>query len=62
MLTAIIKIIIGLFFWLALPGILVKPKSRNKGLKLFIRICCMILGIILILYGSIDIIKDIINM
>lgn len=55
---AIIKIIIGLFIWLALPNVIFKKKSKKKSVyKRFVTIVCIIVGILIVVLGAIDIIK-----
>jgi hypothetical protein len=47
---AIIQIIIGLFVWMALPPLLL-GKKKLKKYKRFINIACKILGIVIIVFG-----------
>lgn len=58
MISTIIKIILGLFVWLALPSMLTKnEKMKNKGMKKFISISCLIIGIAIIVYAVIGLIE-----
>jgi hypothetical protein len=61
MVAAIIKILIGLFIWLVLPS-LIKTKRKNKGLKKFISVSCLILGLAIIIFGSIDLLNSFLNL
>lgn len=55
---AIIKIIIGLFIWLALPSLIFKKKIKKRSVyKQFVSIVCIVVGILIVVLGAIDIIK-----
>ncbi|ADQ80177.1 hypothetical protein Palpr_2040 [Paludibacter propionicigenes WB4] len=55
---AIIKIIIGLFIWLALPSLIFKKKSKKRSVyKRFVSIVCIVVGALIVILGVIDIIK-----
>jgi len=56
--SAVIKIIIGLFIWFALPEIF-KKKVKNKGIRKFISLSCMIVGVVLIIYVIIGVLETI---
>ena len=54
----IIKVILGLFVWMVLPGLIYKKrKSRNKMLWNFVHIVCKIIGAAIIVYAGIDLIR-----
>ncbi|KAA6350933.1 hypothetical protein EZS27_001780 [termite gut metagenome] len=53
---AIIEILIGFFIWLALPQMIIRKKERNL-FKKFIRIFCLVVGIIIIIYGMLNLLK-----
>jgi len=55
---AIIKIILGLFIWMALPHLLLQKKKKRKPYKRFITISCKILGIVIIVYGVVGLVKQ----
>jgi uncharacterized membrane protein YhdT len=50
---SIIKVIIGLFIWMVLPSLL-KKSTKNKSLFKFIKLACLLLGILIIIYGIFD--------
>lgn len=49
----IIKIIIGLFIWMVVPS-LVKKSVKNKSVFKFLSISCLLVGILIIVYGTLD--------
>jgi hypothetical protein len=54
----VIKIIIGLFIWLALPELVFKKKSRKKTpYQRFTTVVCAIIGILIVVFGAIELIK-----
>jgi uncharacterized membrane protein YczE len=55
----LIKVIIGLFIWLALPQLIIKKKKNPY--KKFINVSCVLIGIVLIIYGIFDILKTLID-
>ena len=52
-----IRIVVGLFIWIALPSLL-RKSTKNKMLKKFYLFSCTIIGSILVLYGAINVVKD----
>lgn len=56
----VLKILIGLFIWLYLPDLLTKKLKAKKNQKRFFNSACAILGLLLLFYAGVDIIKLII--
>ena len=52
----IIEILLGLFIWMALPQLLLQKKKR-KPYKRFITVACKVLGIVMIVYGVLNLVK-----
>ncbi|KAA6335482.1 hypothetical protein EZS27_016292 [termite gut metagenome] len=52
----LVEILIGFFIWLALPQMIIRKKEGNL-FKKFIRIFCLVVGIIIIMYGMLNLIK-----
>jgi uncharacterized membrane protein SirB2 len=60
MVGIVIKAIIGLFVWMVLPQLFFKKKKRKKKknpYKRFTFIVCTIIGILIIAYSAIDLLK-----
>jgi heme/copper-type cytochrome/quinol oxidase subunit 2 len=58
MTSAIIKIIIGLFVWMVLPHLFFQQRKKKKSpYKKFCFIVCTMIGIIIIVWGVIDVFK-----
>jgi len=57
----IIKVLIGLFIWLVLGQIISKQFKLKKNTKLFVNIACEIVGIAVVAFASIDLIKLLLN-
>jgi hypothetical protein len=57
---SIVKVIFGLFIWMVLPS-LVKKNIKNKSLFKFVSISCMLLGGLVIIFGVVELLKDILN-
>jgi len=57
----IIKALIGLFIWLVLGQIICKQFKLKKNIKIFINISCKIVGIAVVVFSSIDLIKLLLN-
>jgi hypothetical protein len=55
-----IKIIIGLFIWFVLPSLLNKV-TRRKPVKKFISLTCLIVGLVIVIYGSISFLEGILH-
>jgi hypothetical protein len=53
-----IKIIFGLFIWFVLPSILNKVTKR-KPVKKFISLTCLIIGLVIVIYGSLSFLEGI---
>jgi hypothetical protein len=57
----IIKAIVGLFIWLMLPQIISKRRKLKKNTKTFFKIVCFIVGIAVIAFAGIDLVKLLLN-
>lgn len=53
----IIKALFGLFVWLVLNQILYEQFKLKKNIKTFVNITCKIIGILMIVYACIDLVK-----
>jgi hypothetical protein len=53
----LVEILIGFFIWLALPQMIIRKKEGNL-FKKFIQTFCLVVGIIIIIYGLLNLIKD----
>lgn len=60
MTAIILKSIFGLFVWLALPPTLL-GKKKLKKYKRFINVVCTILGIVILAFAGIDLVKMLLN-
>lgn len=56
----IIKAVIGLFVWLALPPMFLSKKKLKKYSR-FISVVCIGLGILILVFAGIDLIKFLLN-
>lgn len=60
MISAIIKIIIGLFIWMVLPRLIYNKRIYKKNTtQFFVNIACKILGVTIIVFAIISLIKSI---
>jgi hypothetical protein len=57
MTTIIIKALLGLFIWLVLGEILCKQFKLKKNTKTFVNIACKIVGIAVVVFAGIDLVK-----
>jgi hypothetical protein len=57
----IIKALLGLFIWLVLGQILCKQLKLKKNTKTFVNIACKIVGIAIVIFAGIDLVKLLIN-
>ena len=57
----VIKVLLGLFVWLVFGQILCKQFKLKKDTKTFIDITCKIVGILMIVYAGIDLVKWLLN-
>jgi hypothetical protein len=57
MVAIIIKVILGLFIWLALEEILSKQLKLKKSTKKFVSLSCKIAGLAVVLFAGIDFVK-----
>ncbi len=56
---SIIKIIIGLFIWMVLPSLIFQNKTKKKApYKRFTTVVCAIVGILIVVFGAIELIKS----
>lgn len=59
---SIFKIIIGLFIWMVLPNLIFQKNTKKKApYKRFTTVVCTIVGILVVVLGSIDLIKSVFN-
>jgi hypothetical protein len=62
MTAIIIKILIGLFVWMVLPRLIYNKRKYKKNTpQFFVVIACKIVGILIIVYGIIDLIQFLIG-
>ena len=61
MIGIILKIILGLFIFLALPEIICKKWKIKKNTKKFINVTCKIIGVAVFIYVGIYFVKLIFN-
>jgi hypothetical protein len=61
MTLAVTKILIGLFIWIALPSLL-KKSIKNKALFKFVSISCLIIGVIVLIYGAIGLLENVLSL
>ena len=58
MIPIIIKTIIGLFIWMVLPGLIYKKRKYKKNTpQFFVVIACKIVGIAVIVFAAIDLVR-----
>ena len=58
----IIKKLIGLFFYLALPSLICKKRKYKKNTwQHFVNISCKIIGVAVMVYAGFDLIKMLLN-
>jgi hypothetical protein len=59
---AIIKVILGLFVWMVLPTLIYKKRRyKQRTVQYCVSIACKIVGILMIVYAGIDLIKWLLN-
>jgi hypothetical protein len=59
---SIIEIILGLFIWMALPNLIFQKKTKKKApYKRFTTVVCAFTGILIVVFGAIDLIKFLFN-
>lgn len=62
MMGAIVIIIIGLFVWMVLPKLIFQKKTKKKApYKQFTFVVCAIIGVLIMVFGAIELIKSIFN-
>jgi hypothetical protein len=62
MTSIILKAIIGLFIWMVLPSLIFQKKTKKKApYKRFTTVVCTIVGILILVYAGIDLIKLLLN-
>jgi hypothetical protein len=57
----IIKVLFGLFVWLVLGEFFCKQFRLKKNIKTFVNIACKIVGILMIVYAGVGLIKWLLN-
>jgi len=58
----IIKAILGLFVWMVLPSLVYKKRKYKKRTpQYFTYIACKIVGILMLVYAGIDLIRFLLN-
>lgn len=58
MTSAVIKILIGLFVWMAVPQLIFQKKTKKKApFKRFTTVACIIVGILIIVSGAVDLVR-----
>jgi len=58
----IIKALLGLFIWLVLPGLIYKKRKYKKRTpQYFVNIACQIVGILIVVFAGIDLVKWLLN-
>jgi hypothetical protein len=62
MVAAIVKIILGLFIWMVLPGLIYKKRKYKKNTpQFFANITCKIVGIAVVAFAILNFISSIIS-
>lgn len=62
MVGVVIKVIIGLFIYIALPSFICKKRERKKNTwQQFVNIACKIVGVVVMAYAGIDLIELLLN-
>jgi len=62
MVEVIIKVLIGLFIYLALPSLICKKRKYKKNTwQHFVNLACKIVGIAVMVYAGFDLIKLLLN-
>ena len=57
-----IKVLLGLFVWLALLSLIYKKRRyKKRSPEYFVNIACNIVGILIIVYACIDLVKWLFN-
>jgi hypothetical protein len=58
MLEILIKVFLGLFVWMVLPRLIYKKRKYKRNTpRHFVHIVCMTVGILMLVYAGIDMIK-----
>jgi hypothetical protein len=59
MVAAILKIILGLFIWMVLPGLIYKKRKYKKNTpQFFVNITCKIVGIAVVAFAILNFIRS----
>lgn len=62
MVGVIIKVLIGLFIYIALPSLIYKKRTYKKNTwQHFVNLACRIIGVVVMVYAGIDLIKLLLN-
>lgn len=62
MVGVLIKVLIGLFIYIALPSIICKKRKCKKNTwQHFVNLACKIIGVAVMVYAGLDLIKLLLN-
>ena len=62
MVEVLIKVLIGLFIYIALPSIICKKRMYKKNTwQHFVNLACKIIGVAVMVYAGFDLIKLLLN-
>ena len=62
MVGVLIKVLIGLFIYIALPSIICKKRKYTKNTwQHFVNVACRIIGVVVMVYAGFDLIKLLLN-
>lgn len=62
MIGILIKVLFGLFVYIALPSLICKKQRYKKNTwQYFVKLACQIIGVLLICYAAFDFIKLLFN-
>jgi hypothetical protein len=62
MVSFIIKVVLGLFIWMVLPGLIYGKRKYSKNTpQFFVHLACKIIGIAMIVFAVIRFIKYLFN-
>lgn len=62
MVGVLIKVLIGLFIYIALPSLICKKRKYKKNTwQHFVNLACKIIGVVVMVYAGFDLIKLLLN-
>lgn len=62
MVRFVIKVLVGLFVFIALPSLICKKRKRRKDTwQYFVYIACKVMGVAIVLFAIVDFIKLLFN-